>query len=263
MKKFISILLCIMLCFSGYVFAAADGKIYINDVTAEASGEVMVSVMSEYITNLSGGSLSIVYDNKMLELISCTKGSAMEGISPYINSSYNENTIRVVWMTSGTVGQGSVCDIVFKVKEGASGSAFVNLEDVKLSDINGDAITADIKSGNVIVGKGSLEVTDARIFDYAGNPSDYLLSGSNKINTEIHNTLKTSVTPLIIYALYQEGKLVSASVKPAKKAIGENETVTVENVVNVPYGTDLMLKAVVWDGILNVKPVKIITFVSE
>lgn len=262
--KIICILLSAVLLFSlSGVSASQQGRIYINDISASAGDTITVSVMMENVEACCGGSFNIVYDNDLLELNSCVKGSAMNGISPYISTTYAENKIRITWMSSNTIINGSMCDIEFKIKDTATSSAYVQIEELKLSDINGESITATSEDGYVVIGKGSLVVTDVSLFDFENAQISNLVAGSNKVKTEIHNTLSVDAKPLIIYALYKNNKISSVSVKAAGNTIGRNETVTIENVVNVPMGSEYKLTVIVWDGILNIKPIKNISFASE
>lgn len=263
MKKLVSLFLGIIFCFSLQVFASEQGRIYINDISANPGDTVTVQVMAEAIKGCSGGSFNVVYDHTLLELISCTKGSAMEGINPYINPQYSENTIRFTWMTVNVMTDGSVCDIQFRVKEDATSSAFVKIEALKLGDINGNSIVCDTSDGYVVIGKGSLVVTDVSLFDYSGKEISTIIAGSNKVQTEIHNTLPVTAKPLIAYVLYRDDKITSVKVKNADKAIGMNETVTAEQVVNVPMAKGYRLNVIVWDGILNINPIKNISFAGE
>lgn len=264
MKKIICVLLSIMLLFSlGGISAAQQGRIYINDISASAGDTVTISVMMENVEACCGGSFNIVYDDDLLELNSCVKGSAMNGISPYINTAYAENKIRITWMSSNTIIKGSICNMEFKVKDTADSSAYVQIEELKLSDINGESITAMSEDGYVVIGKGSLAVTDVSLFDFENTQISSLAAGSNKVKTEIHNTLSVDAKPLIIYVLYKNDKISSVSVKAAGNTIGRNETVTIENVVNVSMESGYKLTVIVWDGILNIKPIKNISFDSE
>ena len=264
MKRIICVILSTVLLFSlSSVSASQQGRIYINDVSASEGDTITVSVMTEYTESCCGGSFNIVYDNSLLELNSCTKGTAMEGITPYINTAYTENTLRITWMSSNTVRDGSICDIEFRVKDTADLSAYIKIEELKLSDINGESIQASTKDGCVIIGKGSLTVTDVSLFDFENNRINFLTAGSNKIRTEIHNTLSVDVKPLIIYALSKDNKPVSVSIKSSENTIGKNETVTIENIINVPVANECKLTVVVWDGVLNIRSVKNISFASE
>ena len=123
--------------------------------------------------------------------------------------------------------------------------------------------SATTEDGYVVIGKGSLVVTDVSLFDFENAQISNLVAGSNKVKTEIHNTLSVNAKPLIIYALYRNNKMVSVSMKSAPNAIGRNETTTVENVINVPMGKGYKLTVIVWDGILNIKSIKNISFASE
>ena len=264
MKRMVCILLSTVLLLSLCgVSAAQQGRVYINDVSASAGDTVTVRVMTENVTACCGGSFTIVYDNDLLALDSCEKGSAMNGISPYINTSYAENKIRITWMSGNTLTNGSICALAFRVKDTAASSAYVKVEELKLSDINGDGIAASSESGYVVIGKGSLAVTDVSLFDFENRKISTITAGSNTVRAEIHNTLSVEAKPLMICALYKNGKIVSTVTKAAEGSVGRNETVAVENVVNVPVGKGYRLTVTVWDGVLNIEPLKNISFAGE
>ncbi len=264
MKKFICIILCAAALLSlGVLSASGQGRVYVNDLSAQAGETVTVSVMTEYVDACCGGSFNIVYDNTLLELVSCVKGSAMEGITPYMNTDYAENKIRVTWMTGNTVSDGSLCDVQFKVKDSATAPAYVRIEELKLSDIDGTSISAEVSGGYVLIGGGSLSVTDVSLFDYRNEPLEAPVAGSNKVVTEVHNTLSIEAKPLVICALYKNGELKSSSVTASETSVGLNETVTLESVVNVPMASGYELRVVVYDGVLNLEPLTTVVFGGE
>lgn len=264
MKKIICIILSTMLCFFvSAVSASSQGRVYVSDISAQAGDSVTISVMTENVEGCCGGSFNVVYDNDLLELISCTKGTGMNGITPYIRTDYAENKVRITWMSSNMIIDGSICDIGFKVKDTADSSAYIQIEELKLSDINGESIVAIPEDGAVIIGKGSLAVTNISLFDFENTKNSILVAGSNKVRTEIRNTLSVEAKPLIIYALYKNNEMASVSIKAAPKNVGKNETVTIENVVNVPMAKGYKLNVIVWDGILNIKPIKNVSFAGE
>lgn len=264
MKRFLCIALCVVLVLAlNSAFASDQARVYINDISASAGDTVTVRVMAERVSACSGGSLNVVYDPESLELISCEKGEAMEGVSPFISSTYDVDTLRMTWMTSGTIRDGSLCDIVFQVKDSALRSLSVKLEELKLSDVDGNPISASVTDGWIVLGAGSVNVTGMSLLDYNNAQIETLIPGSNKVRTELHNTMSVPVEPFVVYTLYKNNELYSTDVRSAGKTVGRNETVTIEQAVNVPMAKNVSLTVTVWDGVLNVEPIQRASFAGR
>lgn len=264
MKRLICILLGAVALFSlNGAFASDQARVFINDISASAGDTVTVSVMAERASACSGGSFNVVYDSEALELVSCVKGDAMEGVAPLINTSYAEDTLRVTWMTSGSLRDGSLCDVVFRLRDGADHSLPLRLEELKLSDVNGNPVSASASGGWIVVGAGSVDVTDLSLLDYSGARIESPGPGSNRVRAEIHNTLGIPVEPVVVCTLYKNNEVVSSVVKSAGKAVGTNETATIEQVVNVPMARNIGMTVTVWDGVLNLAPIYSVSFAGE
>ena len=145
MKKILSILLTISILFSCInfnVFAETSGALSVSAPTSAVPGEtinVTVSVPSG--TNALSGSFNLVYDNTMLEVVSCTSGTILSDRNVTVNEAYSDTKIRMSFDGDEPLSKGGIIlNATFNVLPGASGTVKFEVEKFKLYDENYEAI---------------------------------------------------------------------------------------------------------------------------
>ena len=145
MKKILSILLTISIIFSCInfnVFAETSGALSVSAPTSAVPGEtinVTVSVPSD--TNALSGSFNLIYDNTMLEVVSCTSGTILSDRNVTVNEAYSDTKIRMSFDGDERLSKGGIIlNATFNVLPGASGTVKFEVEKFKLYDENYEAI---------------------------------------------------------------------------------------------------------------------------
>lgn len=148
MKKILSILLTVSIIFSCInlnVFAETTGALSISaPVTANPGETVNVTVSVPSKTNAISGSFNVIYDNTLLEVVSSTSGTILNGKNVSINNTYASNKVRMSFDGETALEDGGVAiNVTFKVLAGASGTVNFEVEKFKLYDENYNAIDVD------------------------------------------------------------------------------------------------------------------------
>lgn len=145
MKKILSILLTISILFSCInfnVFAEMSGALSVSAPTSAVPGEtinVTVSVPSG--TNALSGSFNLIYDNTMLEVVSCTNGTNLSDRNVTVNEAYSDTKIRMSFDGDEPLSKGGIIlNATFNVLPGASGTVKFEVEKFRLYDENYEAI---------------------------------------------------------------------------------------------------------------------------
>ena len=99
----------------------------VSSAQARAGGTANISVSITEDSLAEMVQFAVLYDSSKLTLTAFTEGAAMQGLSPTI-SNPQEGVVLFVWddVTSLTAG-GSLLDLTFTVKPGASGTAIVEI----------------------------------------------------------------------------------------------------------------------------------------
>ena len=171
--------------------------------TFTVGDEVCISViLSEYST-ACGGSFELVYDNSILQIVSCKKGEAFSNINATVNGNYRTDAVKMVWFGTVNPSGGEILNLVFKAKK--SGQISVGLSKIKLSNLNADSLLCT--------------VSDAQFYIYAPvEICSFDKSGSAKVWCEYDNRNVT-----VMFAAYGAyGRLSSVKISTVKLSKGMN-----------------------------------------
>ncbi len=141
--------------------AAAGVKVFPAEASVAVGQTIEVTIQVENVTNLFGSELSVRFDANLLEVVDADPNKPgtqikaggflspdLEAVNEVANDVINY-TVQQVSPHSPVSGNGVLARITFRAK--ASGSSNITLEDVFLSNQNGDGITTVLHSGVLVV----------------------------------------------------------------------------------------------------------------
>lgn len=143
--------------------AAASGPVIrVGNVLGRRGNQVIVDVSIDTVEGAASGSFNIVYDRSALTLVSAEAGEVLAGATCVINENYSSNSVRLTFAGSAPLARdGILMRLTFQIGRYATlGSHPVTAENVKLSDIEGRAISAAAEAGGVTVQSVSLAAAD-------------------------------------------------------------------------------------------------------
>ncbi|MBN2009888.1 right-handed parallel beta-helix repeat-containing protein [candidate division KSB1 bacterium] len=135
--------------------------------TAESSQIISVDVFIENVSNLGAFQFDMVYDTNVLHANSATMGAFLSStgrtvipVGPDVDNSTNPGKVTfggaTLGVNAGPIGSGTLASVEFATQ--ANGGATLELQNVQVSDINGQAMTINtISNGDVIIGSGTGE----------------------------------------------------------------------------------------------------------
>jgi hypothetical protein len=119
--------------------------------------EVTVDVRVDEVADLYGFQFDVKYDSNVLEVVKVEEGDFLKQggntywVAPNIQDGLIDNAACTLQgAPSGVSGSGVLARITFKAK--AKGMSVIDLCEVSLSDLNAQAIPAEVKDGRITVG---------------------------------------------------------------------------------------------------------------
>jgi len=168
MKRFLLIILALMLCLAG-VDASAEGfNLVIDSKTANAGETVEINATFENNPGLIGAVFSLEYDKTRLELTNATDGGILEGGT--FSKTLDSYPYKMVWNSASHdnfTDNGTVVTFTFKVLETAqSGDAFINIsyDEDDVSNVDMDNVALNIQQGKITV-TGDSKTTENEAID--------------------------------------------------------------------------------------------------
>lgn len=166
-KRFASFLMAVILLICASVAplsakAASPVSLTVNNVTAAAGADVVISISISANSGLATGTFLLKYDTAKLTYISKTFGPAKGELNGFNENYLNTGDIRTIYYapvhTEGITAGGSMLNITFNVKTGWTGSTPLTLtvEDFVNSTYN--EIPKTITNGSVTVPAGPFVV---------------------------------------------------------------------------------------------------------
>lgn len=228
-----------------FKYTVIDGSApYINIATNINDNNTLTATVN--ITDNSGsagGSLNLIYDNSVLEVIDVTKGSYIKYANPYIKKDYNDNTIRVVWAGAEELpGGGEILTTTFKLLSTAKAQTLLSIEKAKLSDADANKLT--VQSSDSIV----LLSSTTQYFDKYKTET---MVSDDKKSLAVNLVERAKENGCIITAVYNnDGRLDQWKL---------TDITTLQNTYTIPLDTALeskqKIKVFVWSSLTNLKPI--------
>ena len=110
-------------------------------VEKEDETSILLSVQITENSGICGGSFNLIYDPGKLCIADANVGELLSGTSCMINPNYKSDALRIVWASVGELSdEGELVNIKFDVLENASGNTEFLLDNLKLTDFNGERI---------------------------------------------------------------------------------------------------------------------------
>ncbi|HDP97782.1 MAG TPA: hypothetical protein ENN22_01185, partial [bacterium] len=164
MRKEVFIIVFVFGLLSSVLLYGQDVTIRIDpaEQIAESGQVVSIDVIVENVNNLGAFQFDIVFDTNVIQVNSATMGVFLGStgrtvipVGPDMNNSTNPGKITYGAATLGSVagpnGNGILASVEFTTQ--VNGSATLELQNVQLSDVDGQALTiANLSNGSVIVG---------------------------------------------------------------------------------------------------------------
>lgn len=168
MKRFLLILLTLMLCFAGVEASAEGFNLVIDSKTANSGETIEINATFENNPGLIGAVFSLEYDKTRLELTNATDGGILEGGT--FSKTFDTYPYKMVWNSASHedfTDNGTVVTFTFKVLETAqSGDAFINIsyDEDDVFNVDMDNVALNIQQGKITV-TGDSEVTGNEVID--------------------------------------------------------------------------------------------------
>lgn len=162
MKKILVVFLALVLCvyFGLTSFAAAsqnDTILTVSSRHASRGDTINVPINISSYSNMQAISFKLMYDEDVLEIVECTKGSILSS-NPIINQSVIGKIQFSYASTSPLISSGSILNVKFKIKNDADyGNTALILSVSDISDGNFDPIENTVVNGTVTVDAPELE----------------------------------------------------------------------------------------------------------
>lgn len=188
-----------MMFISGFLIlgtsATSISTINVSSVSGKRGDTVNVAVSISYGSNMQACSFDLLYDSKIVEVVSATKGSSLSS-SPIINPNMLGKIVYSYASTSATSSSAVLLNVQFKIKDSANyGESAIALNMKDLSDGSFDPINYTVKNGKVTVLAPKLEA-----------PFDFETVSLGSDNARI---LWSAVDEATGYNVYLNGNLVS------------------------------------------------------
>ena len=136
MKKILLLILCILVALPFSVSATAlESKI-------ETQDNMVLFKLTLTHDKVFGGSFNVVYDNTTCTFVDYEESEALQESLYIVNPEYAENKIRVT-IASGEALANDAPIIVFRFSTSDGATAMISVENVRLSDENGNIIIFD------------------------------------------------------------------------------------------------------------------------
>ena len=162
MKKILVVFLALVLCVSYGLtsFAAAshnDTILTVSSRHASRGDAINVPINISSYSNMQALSFKLLYDEDILEIVECTKGSILSS-NPIINQSVIGKIQFSYASTSPLISSGAILNVKFKIKNDADyGNTDLILSVSDISDGNFDPIENTAVNGTVTVDAPELE----------------------------------------------------------------------------------------------------------
>lgn len=198
MKKILVFVVSLMIVFSLIPFpcsAVTTTTLNVSSVSGKRGDTVNVAVSISYGSNMQACSFDLLYDSKVVEVVSATKGPTLSS-SPIINPNTLGKIVFSYASTTATTSSAALLNVQFKIKDSAIyGESAISLNMKDLSDGSFDPINYTVKNGKVTVLAPKLE-----------SPFDFETVSLGSDNARI---LWSAVDEATGYNIYLNGNLVS------------------------------------------------------
>ncbi len=149
-----------------------DGKPLISVGSADCcAGDVIEVPVSLRANDIYDGNFTIQYDSSKMSVIKTTAQGALANRQTIINDAYDTGKIRVSFAGTTPVScNGDILKIIFKINDGAVGSADVAVGDMRMYNIDGGAVDCGIANGAVSIQSpvGSSVVSNVQVMTTGG-----------------------------------------------------------------------------------------------
>jgi hypothetical protein len=109
--------------------------------SVEKDGIVTVEISYAKNVFVQSGALDLVYDNAKLSVKEVAKSELMEKATCLINEKYDEDTIRLAWITSSPMPEsGEIVTVKFDVIDGEFKSSDLSIENFSVGNKNGQKL---------------------------------------------------------------------------------------------------------------------------
>lgn len=239
-KRIYSVFIIICLClYAVYPVSANENKVTLKAVDSKgAVGSLVdVGIMIENNRNVFGGSFNIIYDASALEIIDCVKGDIFGSMNPFINKTYANGKVRVVWNAQTPFDEGELLKLSFYAK--CEGETKIEFEKVKFGTINAESLQADTVSGTVTISeaKEGLSLEDISITEN---------DGVKDIVAVVKNYSAENEEVMLYVAQYTFNDTL-LNVTAEKKTVSPNKTNTLQRELKPLKGCDYA-KVFVWNS---------------
>ena len=176
-------------------FAATTSTLNVSSVSGKRGDTVSITVSISYGSNMQACNFDLLYDSKVVEVVSATKGSALTS-SPIINPNTLGKIVFSYASTTAMTSSAVLLNVQFKIKDSANyGESSVTLNLKDLSDGNFSTINNTVRNGNLTVLAPKLEAP----FDFE----------TVSLSSDSARILWSAVDEATGYNVYLNGNLVS------------------------------------------------------
>ncbi len=207
----------------------------ISEDNVLTGSEIDVNITISENSLACGGRVDFVYDNTKFEVVSAHAGAVLSGATPFINTAYGVNKIRMSWAGTEAITQsGTILTIKFRVLSSVASTSEFTLESCKLTDNN------DISIQCLSVNKTVNIITDL----ICSTKTTYSKSNNRwEFISTINNCPDKGI---LIVTVYNENSMVDMSVTN----LSNDESIT-SYINNCVFDN---VKIMVWDSLVSIKP---------